>query len=303
MAARRTRTLIKLCSITVVAVSLLVSCGGSDGGADPDGTGIGSGTTTATTSATTSASTSTTTDGSRNVIAWILSLGAGSPPGPASDYMLAYDALLARDCDVALAEARSPQVQSVIEAAATACLAALNGDPALWAFAEERRAALTDADLSCLDAGVYALLGRLLDEHAENPDLTFDFEAGQAEGAPPCPAGIGLQPQRGQAGDVVTITGENLRFVKGVIVAFGPGEATCAPDNCFEVAGGSPTFTMPEPPEGVMSARVIVFADPAQWQMGAATFGYDLPTTSATTTSTSPEETTASTNTETTGQP
>lgn len=194
--------------------------------------------------------------------------------------MRAYDALLEQDCEGALSEATSNQVQSVIEATATACLAALRGDDDSWDRAQERRDALADADLSCLDVGVFALLERLLDKHSENPDLTFEFQAGNAEGSPPCPTNIGLQPDRGEPGDVVTITGSNLRFVKGALLDFGTGEVECSNEkNCFELDGpNSLAFPMPKPPAGVSSVRVVVLADPAQWQMGAATFEYVTPT-------------------------
>lgn len=269
-----------LCSVLVMVFTLAACAADGGGGGSPEPWSSTNGTSTGTTGSPTSDET-TSRPKSRNIIAWILNLGAGSPPGPADDYMRAYDALLERDCEGALSEATSNQVQSVIEATATACLAALRGDDGLWEFAQERRDALADAeDLSCLDVGVFALLERLLDKHSEDPDLAFEFQAGDEEGAPPCPTDIGLEPNRGEPGDIVTITGKNLEFVKGALFDFGTGEDECSnEENCIELDGAhSLAFEIPEPPDGVSSVRVVVLADPAQWQMGAATFEYVAPT-------------------------
>jgi hypothetical protein len=167
---------------------------------------------------------------------------------------------------------------SVVEAAATACLAANTGDEDLWAEATSRRDDLRDADLNCLEVGVYGLLERLVDAHAADPDLPLTFERANGVGAPPCPTVSGLDPARGRAGDVVTITGKNLEFVTLVIVDFGDGSRTCF--EFFE--NSSPSLAMPEPPEGVTSAQVVVAAHPAQWEMGGAAFEYEQSETTPT---------------------
>ena len=229
-------------------------------------------TTASTTSSSSSSSSSTTAKKKRNFIAWILSLGAGSPPGPATAEFAAYEALRQQDCASALTLATtSGKVFSVTEAAAKACLAAGSGDQRLWREASRQRDDLRNADLNCLEVGVFGLLDRLVEAHDANPDLPFTFESGAGNGVPPCPSVSGLEPAKGKAGDDVTIRGDNLKFVKLVIVDFGNADRTC-----FEYDDDpTPSLTMPEPPAGVTSAEVIVAADPAQWEMGSSTFEYE----------------------------
>jgi hypothetical protein len=161
-------------------------------------------------------------------------------------------------------------VFSAIEAAAKACLAAKTGSQTLWRQARSQREDLQDADLDCLQAGVLGLLNRLVDAHAAHPDRTFEFSAGGSRGAPPCPTVTGLEPAHGSAGQRVAIVGRNLQYVKLVMIDLGDQGRVC-----FETTRTKqPTVLMPAP-QGAASARVIVVAAPADWEMGAATFRYD----------------------------
>jgi hypothetical protein len=170
-------------------------------------------------------------------------------------------------------------VFSAIEAAAKACLAAKTGNQSMWRQARAQRDDLQDADLDCLQAGVFGLLDRLVDAHAAHPDRTFEFSIGGSRGAPPCPVVTGLEPAHGSAGQRVAIVGRNLQYVKLVIVDLGDQARVC-----FETPGTKkPTVFMPAP-QGATSARVIVVAAPADWEMGDATFQYDAPTSDSPTT-------------------
>jgi len=280
----RSRRLVRLAVVITLAIS--TACGAADEGGDAAST---SATTSSSTSSSSSSSSSSSTSSSssssatpkkKNVIAWILSLGAGSPPGPATAEFGAYQALRRQKCDSALELATGGgQVFSAIEAAAKACLAAKTGNQSMWRKAREKRDDLQDADLDCLQAGVFGLLDRLVDAHAAHPDRTFEFSTGGSRGAPPCPTVTGLEPSHGSAGQRVTIIGRNLQYVKLVIVDLGDQGRVC-----FETPGTKkPTVFMPEP-QGAASARVIVVAAPADWEMGAATFRYDLPASASPTT-------------------
>jgi hypothetical protein len=279
--ARPRRTLLRLVIVTAIAAS--TACGTTDDGGEATSASTSSASSSSSGSSSSTSSSSSSTSippKKRNVIAWILSLGAGSPPGPATAEFAAYQALRRQKCDTALTLATdSGRVFSAIEAAAKACVAARTGNQTLWAQARAQRDDLEDADLDCLQAGVFGLLDRLVDAHAAHPDRVFEFSTGQSRGAPPCPVVTGLEPAHGSAGQRVAITGRNLQYVKLVIVDLGDQGRVC-----FETPRTkAPTVIMPAP-QGATSARVIVVAAPAEWEMGAATFRYDPPATDSPTT-------------------
>ena len=282
----RRRVLLALALALVLVVSAACGSGDDDasGGASASisTTTATSGTSSGTSSTSSTSSSTTSTKKRQNVIAWILNLGAGSPPGPATAEFAAYEALRQQDCASALTLATTTgQVFSVIEAAAKACLAAGSGDQALWREATRQRDDLRDADLNCLEVGVFGLLDRLVAAHEADPDRPFTFKPGGGEGTPPCPRVSGVEPASGPSGEIVTIRGDNLQFVTLVIVDFGNGNHTC-----FEAFDDpSPSVQMPAPPDGVTSARVIVAAAPAQWEMGSASFTYEEPAPTTTETS------------------
>ena len=168
---------------------------------------------------------------------------------------------------------------SAIEAAAKACQAAKTGSQTLWRQARAQRDDLQGADLDCLQAGVFGLLDRLVDAHAAHPDRTFEFSTGGSRGAPPCPTVTGLEPAHGNAGQRVAIVGRNLEYVKLVIIDLGNQGRVCIETPRTK----QPTVLMPAP-QGAASARVIVVAAPADWEMGAATFRYDPPVSDSPTT-------------------
>ena len=285
---RLSHSLARLAIVMTLAIS--PACGATDEGGDAASTSSATSSTSSSSSSSSSSSGSSSSSSStsatpkqkkkKNVIAWILSLGAGSPPGPATAEFAAYQALRRQQCDSALSLATdSGKVFSAIEAAATACLAAKSGDKDLWAQARAQRDDLADAGLDCLQAGVFALLDRLVDAHAAHPDRTFEFSTGGSRGAPPCPTVTGLEPAHGSAGQRVAIVGRNLQYVKLVIIDLGDQGRVC-----FETPRTKqPTVLMPAP-DGAAAARVIVVAAPADWEMGAATFRYEPPVSDSPTT-------------------
>ena len=215
----------------------------------------------------------------KNLIEWILDLGAGSPPGPARAYFDAYEELRKQNCKAALTKADQPHGRrrvkdddafKVLSAAAMACVAAVEGRDELWAPARQVRDSTDPATLHCLDAAAYTVLDSLVDAHEAHPDRSFQLTAGGTKGKPPCPQITGITPREGAAGDVVTITGANLKKVTRVdVVVNGSRLESFDPD----LSDGALLITMPAADKGT-TAVVVILSKPGGWKMDEAEFRY-----------------------------
>jgi hypothetical protein len=215
----------------------------------------------------------------KNLIEWILDLGAGSPPGPARAYFDAYEELRKQNCDAALRKADEPHGRrrigdddafTVLSAAAMACLAAMESRDELWTGAKQVRDSTDPATLHCLDAAAYALLDSLIDAHDAHPDRSFQFTAGGTKGKPPCPHITGITPREGAPGAVVTITGANLERVTRIDVVVNGSRLESFDPN---LSDGALRITMPAADEGT-TAVVVIVTKPGGWKMDEAEFRY-----------------------------
>ena len=262
----------------LLALSLLTSACGSDGAEESDGptTSATSATTTGSTSGTPSPTTTTPKPKKKNVIAWILGLGPGAPDGPPE--FTAYRELQQQQCDVVfdrVDELREP-ARTLYTGAAQACLAALEGRAALWAEAVAAHAvvAARQSDLTCMDRAAFALLDRLVTLHDAHPDRPFARAANGTSKAPPCPRIEGLEPDQGDEGTQVRVSGRHLGGeVVGVSVVDSLGGSLPVDD--LAVGDGVLTFTMPEapPPEASATVCLVIRADP-DWSADGAPFTY-----------------------------
>ena len=213
----------------------------------------------------------------KSVIAWILGLGPGAPDGPSA--FTVYRELQRLRCDRVfdrVVELEEP-ARTLYTGAAQACLAAFEGRGGLWpqattAYDEDAARA---GELTCMDRAAFALLERLLTLHAQHPNRSF-AKAGKSQSkAPPCPRIVALQPDHGDEGVVVRMTGRNLvGNVVGVSVIDSFGSSLPAED--VTDVGGALEFTMPEAPPSDASASVciVVRADP-DWSADGVMFTYE----------------------------
>jgi hypothetical protein len=161
----------------------------------------------------------------RNVIAWLISLGPGSPPGPVTSREVSvYNALQSMQC-----RTKAPQTVDGLDSelqgdsfdlyvgAVAACMAAFHGGRN-WSTAER---ALADAPLgdNCFDSTVRGLLENLVRLHRENPTLPFAVATGGARPRSPCPDVTQVNPSRIVPGQEITVSGRGLNLVTGVSVS------------------------------------------------------------------------------------
>lgn len=189
--------------------------------------------------------TQTATGPVKNLIAWILSLGPGSPTGPAES--VPYERVRQTQCDAVskrLGELDAAAAR-LYGGAASACLAAFQNRQELWTDAERAYASIAPSGLSCFDIVAYGLLKRLVVAHQVNPEGEFEVTMANAE-SPPCPTISRLDPVRGPRGSTVTVTGSNFRYVDEVRIHYGDGSserATLAQRDesslIFKVPGGT----------------------------------------------------------------
>lgn len=164
----------------------------------------------------------------RNIIAWIVSLGPGTPPGPnTSDQVNIYRDLQNQNCRSSALntfngtedELDNPKNAALVlyVGAIAACMAALHGGHD-WAVAE-RALEIAPPDEHCLDGSVRALLRRLVEAHRKDPTarLVASGSAGAAP-APPCPRITALTPDHGPVNTPITITGRHLDQVQSITI-------------------------------------------------------------------------------------
>jgi hypothetical protein len=206
-----------------------------------------------------------------NLIEWILNLGVGSPPGPATDYFAAYEELRKQNCRSALAKADQPgdEAFTVVSAAAKACVAATEGGEKLWSDAKAVRDAIDPASLHCLDVAAFRALDQLVNAHDQYPERRFRLVAGGEKAKPPCPRITGITPEIGNAGDVVTIRGRHLRQVRRIDVVLDGVRTSLDP------VGDNSALRVPMPAaEPGSTASIVIVADPGGWEMDSADFRY-----------------------------
>lgn len=220
----------------------------------------------------------------RNVIAWILSLGPGTPSGPASTYFEAYAALQEQKCDVVQQKAGDVSRQidqasgDLFAGAANACFAALRGRSDLWPQAEAVRDAVSDpAALHCMDMAVFGLLDRLVQAHRADPNA--QFEIGTVSGSampPPCPRIAQLDPDHGVPGDQVTIVGSNLEKVTLVVLHYVPDGMDVINQSDLIPAGEGRRFSVPESEAAIAATAVcvVLIAVPG-WETDSRLFTFD----------------------------
>jgi hypothetical protein len=220
-----------------------------------------------------------------NVIAWILDLGPGAPQGPPE--FQAYSLLLNRQC-AELAQGLEPDGSIVgledaavrlYAAAADACLAALYGQTERWDAALAAFQAL-DRPVSCVDVAAFALLGRLLEAHAQNPSAGFQANsAPSSEGTPPCPAITAIDPTHGPSGTQVQVTGTNLDHVNEVVVFIEDDQGSQfrdpEPDPIEHVPGTDLLIVTVEDETNVGLFACIVLRGATDWNGAGARFTID----------------------------
>lgn len=221
----------------------------------------------------------------RNVIAWILSLGPGTPSGPATIYFEAYAALQEQKCDVVQQKAGDVSRQigqasgDLFAGAASACFAALRGRSELWPQAEAARDAVSDpAALHCMDMAVFGLLDRLVQAHRADPNA--EFELGTVSGtamAPPCPRITRLDPDHGVPGDQVTIVGSNLEKTTLVVLHYVPDGMDVINQSDLIPAGAGRRFAVPESEAAIAATAmcVVLIAAPGGWEADSRLFTFD----------------------------
>lgn len=173
----------------------------------------------------------------RNIIAWLVGLGPGTPSGPnVADTLNIYQDLQAGRCESRLGnrflgghDDLGKGLDLYIGAIA-ACMAALHGgtntgptkDPTNdWELAEQVLA--TDVEVhDCLDSAVRALLENLVTAHRDNPYGRFVAGTGGGVAAPLCPHTTGVAPRHARPGQTVVITGRHLDRVESVNIITDP---------------------------------------------------------------------------------
>ena len=134
--------------------------------------------------------------GGVKLVEWILALGVAGGADMAEETAVAL--LASGECSEAREVARDPDIPlpPVYDAAAAACLAALEGRTALWSFAESV-AARPVPMRDCLDRAVVSLLRRLVEIHREDPAAQLRPKPAEAGETLPCPRIVRLIPDHG----------------------------------------------------------------------------------------------------------
>jgi hypothetical protein len=258
--ARRSTLAALVLALTVVACGLHPAPGGTP--APGATTGKGS-----------TGDTSTGKAKSRNIIAWIVDLGPGTPPGPnTSDEVNIYRDLQNRTCQsTALnpflgteSELKRYQGKSLLlyVGAIAACMSALHNGQS-WTVAEHALDQAPTDDSHCLDKTVRSLLKSLVDAHRQHPTWQFVPDTA-ARGAirPPCARITGLTPSSGGDGTIVTISGQHLDQVAiaDVVLDKKPGGGKywgekqgwrcTAPANLVDRPGATVRVQLPPLPSG-----------------------------------------------------
>ena len=154
------------------------------------------------------------------VIAWI---DVYSPAGGATSVTEELFAAL-RDgaCQEVLDEVNGGTARDILDknqlaayrGAASACLAAFNHRPELWANAASAATEVAGHKslAECLDIGAYQLLRRLIDAHRAEPTARFVRGGRGSAARPPCPRILSLNPAHGPAsgGYRIQVLGEYL---------------------------------------------------------------------------------------------
>ena len=263
--------------VAVLGLALLAGgCGGSSGDSSSK-TPSDSTTATGTAGSSSPSPSPTKKKKKKNVIAWVLSLGPGAPDGPPE--FTAYRELQQLRCDKVfdrVAELQEP-ARTLYTGAARACLAAFDGRSELWPQSKVAYDAVAGrrGELTCMDQAAFALLERLVTQHAQFPHRAFEHAATTEAKAPPCPTISGLTPDHGPEGTQVKMTGHHLgAAVVGVDVFDSFGNSQPA-TNITHVSGAL-EFTMPEAPSPDASsiACIVVRAAP-DWSADGAMFTYE----------------------------
>lgn len=151
--------------------------------------------------------------------------------------------------------------RSLYEGAATACLAAFHGEPALWSRAQTALADVQPraAELDCLDTPVHLLLQSLVEQHEQFPGARFSRTFDTAHTGP-CPRVLRLIPDHGprEGGYPVRLLGVNLPPTVGV--HFGSHDLTVATSDGREAV-------VIAPPANPREKSVSVWVD--GWPFGA----------------------------------
>lgn len=213
--------------MVIAIVLILAACsesrkGGTPTPATPSATPSTAGPTPSTPTTSSGGNGNTTKPKKRNIIAWLIGLGPGSPPGPVtSPEVSVYNALQSRRCRTTTPQqvnGTSSELNGdsfdLYVGAVAACMAAFNGG-GNWSTAERALGTAPNGG-HCFDATVRAVLEDLVRLHRENPAGTFVVQSGGGQPRSSCPDVTGVNPTLVQPDDLLTITGRNLRLVTGV---------------------------------------------------------------------------------------
>ena len=270
--------------LVVALLTVALVAAGCGGESDDATTTAGSSQTQTTTGTATGTATGTQTPTEtktkkkkKSVVAWILGLGPGAPDGPPE--FTAYRELQQLRCGTVFDRVQEldEPARTLYTGTAQACLAAFGGRGGPWPEATTAfdEVAARTGELTCMDRAAFALLERLVTLHEQHPNRSFAKDSKSQSKAPPCPRINALEPDRGDEGALVRMTGRNLvGNVVGVSVIDSFGNSLPAED--VTDVGGALEFTMPEAPPSDASASVciVVRADP-DWSADGALFTYE----------------------------
>jgi hypothetical protein len=144
-------------------------------------------------------------------VEWVLALGVA---GGADDPHESALALLAKGSCAearAVAQDQDQPLPAFYDAAAAACLAALNGRHELWAYAEAVAARPLQPN-DCIDRAVTTLLRRLVDIHRQQPAAQLRPKPARPGDTVPCPRMLQVFPEHGppQGGYPLRLVGVHL---------------------------------------------------------------------------------------------
>lgn len=198
-----------------------------------------------------------------------------------------------------VAKDKDQPLPSYYEAAAAACLAALNGSAELWTFASRGAAqALRPGD--CIDRAVVAYLRRLVHIHRQHPQAQLRPMPRQAGQTFPCPRLLTISPEHGpsEGGYPLRMTGVHLPTT--VVIHFLQSDSRDVRIKARSTAGG--TQTVITVPRRLPGAEDTVTVYPEGWPLAPFStplFTYDraaATTPSSTNRSAGPSTTTTTSN-------